>query len=181
MNRLETISQTDLVETLNALADILEQAKLQPSLHKNNKTQFATLVRDCLMLAQTVGSANWTQMREEIMNKFDYWLSSTEEDSDGVSDEPLPVLELVLEMGIDKMKRDYQFWFVGKKTSKPFQTRRCLSHTIEEIRNCRRKCAHSSSCRSKYVDLGPISAAFYSGSRIYQPSNRTFVYSSESS
>jgi hypothetical protein len=102
-----TVNQQDLLSVMVAVAESLEQGELQPLVAKSNRTVLADLVRESLKLATIQTSGDVKEMAESLSAQFDFWLEDR-------NPEPSPVIELVIDIGIEKLYRDYMFWLSGE-------------------------------------------------------------------
>ena len=102
-----TVSQEDLLQVMTAIVEELESETLQPMVSKQNRTQFANLVRECLKLAGSKSAPDYVEQKEAISSQFDFWLED-------LSPKPSPILELIIELGIEKIKRDFAHWMLGQ-------------------------------------------------------------------
>lgn len=120
--------QMDMIQAMNALADHLETGRLVPVLHKHNVTPLSAIVRDCIRLASlSVTDAKERQeLKESISSQFDYWLqepvlseSNEMQETETASgtkepEEPkVPIVDLLIDLGLAKLKRDFSHWLVG--------------------------------------------------------------------
>jgi hypothetical protein len=78
----------------------------------------ANLIRDCLKVASMQTSSDYHEQKESLSRQFDYWLGdSTEDSADGGKEAIIiPGLELLVEVGLSKIRRDYGHWLIGKHT-----------------------------------------------------------------
>lgn len=68
----------------------------------------ARLIRDTLRLClPQLTLTERSELKESISRQFDYWLQQVE-------DESSPVIELIIEIGLEKLRRDYVHWLVGE-------------------------------------------------------------------
>jgi hypothetical protein len=103
---LAAINLRDLISSMNAVVEALETGRLQPMVHRTNQSQLARLVRDCLKILILQNDAERKELKASIGQQFDYWLEQGEESP--------PVLELFIEVGIEKLRQDYTHWLVGQ-------------------------------------------------------------------
>lgn len=96
---LDATSESDLVDGLTAIVDALETSKLRPLVTKGNPTSFARVVRDIVKLSLLTTSADVEEQRKSISDTFDYWLESP--------------MEIMVELGLWKLGRDYRFLLTG--------------------------------------------------------------------
>ncbi|KAL1923722.1 uncharacterized protein VTP21DRAFT_8702 [Calcarisporiella thermophila] len=96
---LDAVDQDDLVETLTAVVEEVESGNLQPLIHKDNRSNFANLIRSTLRLSRLQTSADYNEQKESISRTFDYWLENP--------------LECLVEVGISKLRRDYCHYLIG--------------------------------------------------------------------
>ncbi|KAI9106302.1 hypothetical protein DFS34DRAFT_58285 [Phlyctochytrium arcticum] len=87
---VETVA--DIVIVINAVIEELESGRLQPLVNKANQTGFARIIRDCYRLARMQTAPDYDEQKEAISRTFEYWLEQP--------------LELVVEIGLWKLKRD---------------------------------------------------------------------------
>ncbi|KAJ3158567.1 hypothetical protein HDU86_002792 [Geranomyces michiganensis] len=92
-------SRSDLAVILNGVIEELETGKLRPMVNKTNHSSFARVIRDCYKLVRMQTAPDFDDHKEAISRTFDYWLEQP--------------LELMVEIGIWKLKRDYSFHLIG--------------------------------------------------------------------
>ncbi|KAJ3166243.1 hypothetical protein HDU88_003466 [Geranomyces variabilis] len=92
-------NRSDLSVILNGVIEELETGKLRPMVNKTNHSSFARVIRDCYKLVRMQTAPDFDDQKEAISRTFDYWLEQP--------------LELMVEIGIWKLKRDYCFHLVG--------------------------------------------------------------------
>ena len=85
----KAISMEDLIETFTAVANELETGRLKPMIHKTNESKFANLVRECYR-------------SDSVSHLFDELLDQEN------------ILSYLIEMGIDKLKRDLFYLLINK-------------------------------------------------------------------
>ncbi|KAJ3186640.1 hypothetical protein HDU85_007460 [Gaertneriomyces sp. JEL0708] len=92
-------SQADLLLSLTTVIEELETGRLQPLVNKYNPSSFARTIRDLYRLSRMQTASDVDDLKESISRTMDYWLEQP--------------LEVLVEIGIWKLKRDYCFWLVG--------------------------------------------------------------------
>ncbi|KAI9014825.1 hypothetical protein BC832DRAFT_170625 [Gaertneriomyces semiglobifer] len=92
-------SQADLLLSLTTVIEELETGRLQPLVNKYNPSSFARTIRDLYRLSRMQTASDADDLKESISRTMDYWLEQP--------------LEVLVEIGIWKLKRDYCFWLVG--------------------------------------------------------------------
>ncbi|KAJ3124532.1 hypothetical protein HK098_001081 [Nowakowskiella sp. JEL0407] len=95
----DAVSAGDLRDSIVALSDKLAGKIILPLIHKNNQTAFANQARLCLKLARMETSSEISQLEDMISSTFDFWIEQP--------------LEIMVEVGIEKLKRDYVHHLVG--------------------------------------------------------------------
>ncbi|KAI8820513.1 uncharacterized protein EV422DRAFT_73718 [Fimicolochytrium jonesii] len=96
-----TTCREDILMALNVLIEELETGKLQPMVNKSNHCSFARVIRDCYKLLRMQTAPDFDEQKESISRTFDYWLEQP--------------LELMVETGIWKLKRDYCFHLLSNE------------------------------------------------------------------
>ncbi|KAJ3009856.1 hypothetical protein HKX48_007720 [Thoreauomyces humboldtii] len=94
--RETTHTHDDLTTTLSILIEDLESHRLQPLVSKSNPTSLARSIRDLLTLGRTRTDPTWDDRREAMGRTFESWIREPE--------------EMIVEVGIWKMRRDLGAW-----------------------------------------------------------------------
>ncbi|KAJ1561359.1 hypothetical protein HK096_005001, partial [Nowakowskiella sp. JEL0078] len=129
----DAVNVNDIHDALVAVIDRFTLKSLQPMVHKSNHTGFANQIRNCLKLVRTKTSTDLTALKDTISGTFDYWLERP--------------LDVIVDIGIQKLKRDYLRHLIGNNiaiwdqmeifmdSSLPFEDQvlrlRCLHRIIE--------------------------------------------------
>ncbi|TPX64768.1 hypothetical protein SpCBS45565_g05665 [Spizellomyces sp. 'palustris'] len=92
------MNRNDLAIALTAVIEELETGRLQPMVNKANHSSFARIIRDCYKLVRMQTAPDFDEQKEAISRTFDYWLEQP--------------LELMVEIGIWKLKRDYFYHLI---------------------------------------------------------------------
>ncbi|KAI3646602.1 hypothetical protein MP228_009530 [Amoeboaphelidium protococcarum] len=106
----QTVNQTDYVQVMNAIADSLESGTLLPALRKNNDTQLSQLISESNYLHSDRHIVDLQEKQSNISSQFDYWLQEPSEDV-----EVSPSLQLLIEIGYNKLWADLQHIFIAQK------------------------------------------------------------------
>ncbi|KAJ1987609.1 hypothetical protein GGI25_003228 [Coemansia spiralis] len=109
---------SDLSETIAAVAEGLETKKLQPYIHHGNKSPLGQLIRDALQIAQSKTLVDEEAERERLAAQLDMW----------VDERPL---DAFVHIGVHKLRADFWFYFVGGHLATPKQLEPFLDLTIE--------------------------------------------------
>lgn len=99
-----TIDQADFIEVMNATVQRLESGELQPLVSKNNLSQLANLIRECLKISNLRSNPEYESLKASLSSQFDFWLEDR-------SPEPCAALELLVEIGVEKLKKEMCHWF----------------------------------------------------------------------
>ena len=104
-NFLQTPTEkVDLIDAFTAVVEELETGRLVPFIHKENTTSFGSVIRNLIKLSRQQTASDLNDQKEAIGQVFDQWLET-----------PMDVL---VELGIWKLKRDYAFHFQSKHNTK---------------------------------------------------------------
>eukprot|EP01135_Chromosphaera_perkinsii_P003135 Nk52_evm24s236 gene=Nk52_evmTU24s236 len=93
----------DIIKFVQIVFTDLFEGKLQPLVHKNNRTTAADLIRETLKAHKLRASTDYRSNIEQLKSAFDHWKS--EENA----------IELAVEIGISKLARDFCHTFVGEE------------------------------------------------------------------
>ncbi|KAI8838565.1 RZZ complex, subunit zwilch [Chytriomyces cf. hyalinus JEL632] len=86
---------SDIKIVFSRIAEELKSGALQPMISKNNTTCLAIMIRECLKLARTNTSVDFTTRQQAVFASVDEFLADP--------------LNWLLEIGVWKMRRDYNF------------------------------------------------------------------------
>lgn len=117
----------DLTDALTGIIEELETGRLLPMVSKSNHTTFANVIRDLLKLHQLQTVADIKEQKESISRMFDYWLESP--------------LDILVEAGISKLRRDYCHYLLGNDLANYNQLDAFLDASLDltqQIRNLTR-------------------------------------------
>ncbi|KAJ2559881.1 hypothetical protein EV175_000115 [Coemansia sp. RSA 1933] len=99
---------SDLAETIAAVAEGLETKKLQPYIQPGNTTALGKLIRDALQVAHQKTLVDDEAAKEQLAAQLDLW----------VDERPLDAL---VPVGVHKLRADFWFYFVGGHLATPRQ------------------------------------------------------------
>ncbi|ORY29884.1 hypothetical protein BCR33DRAFT_724518 [Rhizoclosmatium globosum] len=93
-------SVSDLQNGIKVIVDTLVKGELQPMVAKQNTTRFADLVRTCLHVARMPPtSVEWAKKQQALTQTVDDLLNNC--------------LEWIVEVGINKIRKDYSFHLIS--------------------------------------------------------------------
>ncbi|KAJ3214271.1 hypothetical protein HK099_006951 [Clydaea vesicula] len=102
--------QEHLIQTLSVVAEKLKSGSLKPLIYKQNTSTLAAVIRDYIKLCRTTMSIKEAvASKDSIESTFEYWLLS--------EDNPHSILECFVEVGINKLKKDFLFLLLGNEIS----------------------------------------------------------------
>ncbi|KAI3633227.1 hypothetical protein MIR68_008765 [Amoeboaphelidium protococcarum] len=120
----QTVNQTDYVQVMNAIADSLESGTLHPSLKKNNDTQLSQLISESNYLHSDRHIVDLQEKQSNLSSQFDYWLQEPSEDV-----EVSPSLQLLIEIGYNKLWADLQHVFIAQKLLSQYELKQFFNTT----------------------------------------------------
>ncbi|KAJ3086633.1 hypothetical protein HK102_012793, partial [Quaeritorhiza haematococci] len=123
-------TEEDLKQVIKAVIRRLENGTLQPLINKSNRCALANVIRDLLTTSHThMTPSELASSCESIAGSFGHWTEN--------------VLECMVEVGIEKMRRDYCHYIVGNELASWNQLEYYLDDTLPlDDQILRLRCLH---------------------------------------